>query len=204
MAARGAREPAAHDLWDVKASPDIDPKATKIAKGVLQRIRAAVNEFAKEFTPPPVKEGRRLNVMAAILSKFMHNKPIVPPAKPEPITIHFADGETMHVGAPGTVYVTAGVGVGLAASCKQASMPVTFRCDVRISEDESLGGTPWACDVVPGPGASEFTRTAEGAWVGELMQGTTAHFTITSHEFDDSWTAVVRPVVTKIPAGGSK
>lgn len=197
-------EPAAHDIWDVKLSPDIDPKATKIAKGVLHRIRAAVNEFAKDFAPPPVKEGRRLNLMADILSKFMRNKPIVPPPHTEPITIHFVEDEAMHAAADGQVYVTAGIQIALAPESKQTPMAVVFHCDVRISEDEALGGTPWPVSVTTvGEGNAPFTRLANGSWQGRLEGDQVVMFSIVSDAFDPSWTAVIRPTVSRTAEEGA-
>ncbi len=195
-------EPATHDIWDVKQSPDIDPKATKVAKAVLQRIRASVNEFAKDFAPPPVKEGRRLNLMADILSKFMRNKPIVPPSHPEPILIHFVDDEEMHMAEDGQVYVTAGIQIALAPGAPDASMEVVFQCDVRISEDEALGGTPWPVSISANTEELHFSRMANGSWKGILMGAQKSTFNIVSDPFDPSWTAVIRPTVSKAQGAG--
>lgn len=161
----------------------------------------AVNEFAKEFSPPPVREGRRLNLMADILSKFMRNKPIVPPPHLEPITIHFVEDEEIHMSDDGQVYVTAGIQIALAPNAQDASMEVIFHCDIRISEDEALGGTSWPASVMGSDVDVQFSRLANGSWQGTLLGDQTATFAVTSESFDPSWTAVIRPTVSKVEGG---
>lgn len=191
-------EPPAHDLWDIKEHADTPSDATAAARTAYERIRRAVMEFADEFQPPPPQDGQRLTLMAQLLSSFLRNKPIPPPAEIEPISIQFHRPERAVMVEDGLIAIEAGIRIGVTDSFKGEGMDIAVTCPVVISEDEGGRGERWPAKLAQSSAADGFTQHEDGSWRGFLDKDTTLEFDLRSDPFDADWTAIVNPRVERL------
>jgi hypothetical protein len=80
-------EPPTHNTWATAASADADPLSRSIAEALLQRIRGAVRDLAKEHAPPPENGPVFLDRLARLLGPLFRSAgvPGVPPKPHGPL-----------------------------------------------------------------------------------------------------------------------
>lgn len=188
-------EPPLHDHWSEKPDTDIDPRSTELAKGVLQRIKRSVADYAREVSPPPVVEAAPLPHFAKLVGRFLKGKgPVKPgPGRASPIEIHYVE-PAAPVAVGSEVRTSAVISVRLADRAKVEQLPVAVGCDFSVLMDEAAsGGDPLPVSVFP-VGDSDFEPNGD-EWIGIIGKNDAVRFELESANYAPLWTGRLAPTV---------
>lgn len=176
-------EPAAHDQWNTNSdTTEISDAATATAKKVIDDVRKAVNEFAKELAPP-APDTRALPEFDKLFGKFFGSGTTVspPPANPLPVHIEIKNQDLKEKN--GEIFMEAKVILMLDENHKNLRMKIAFNPSLRILEDESRAGESIPLKIDP--------KTDKENWlfdndqlIGNLERGKKYEFKIKSEPYD--------------------
>ena len=188
-------EPMAHDAWQTKVEVEgIDAAAPKVAEAVTKNIKDAVRDFRKRVKPPlPKEDDIRLPMLQDLMRKLLAGTGPVTPPPPPPETRLLSVNVEQDLQAAGAdqVFLRAKVSVALSSHVEDESAKVKVDLRYRFVEDNRTGEE---CPVtIEAP--DEFTRQADGSYVGELGHRP-MRFVLTTEPYSCDWTG-------RLVAGGA-
>jgi hypothetical protein len=179
-------EPKAHDKWDTHESDDVPTEATKYAREIATRIRAAVKRFQDELRPPvddssAIRLHRLDEKLARLRNQQGKNPPPPPPGdRPYRFTLDVRREERDQ-----ELVVSGNVDVRLADDVTVHALPTTIRIALAIDEDGKRG-TEVPLNVVPPRG---FTPVdGDGGRFEGTLTGAPVRFEVKSEPYRADWT----------------
>ena len=196
-------EPPAHNSWEKNWTKHLDKDSKRVAKGVMDRIRRSVKEFALEFAPPPSSFTANLPLLGNLLSGLFGGKALgkTPGPKPGPgpkadkLFVRTAQPDKKIL-VPGTqqIYLKKWISIKIPQTPQWETATLRFTVTVSIAQETEAKKTSDLIEVEQIIAPVGFYKMEEdNKFEGPVSGGQEVVFEITTVPYRKDLTAVVTP-----------
>jgi hypothetical protein len=196
-------EPPAHNSWEKNWSKDLNKESKRVARGVMDRIRRSIKEFALEFAPPPSSFTANLPLLGDLLSGLFGGKALgkKPKSKTgvgprtDKLTLRTAQPDKK-IQVPGTqqIYLKKWISVKIPQDPQWDAATLRFTVTVSIAQETEAKKTNDFINVEKiVPPAGFYKSDEDNKFEGQVSSGQEFVFEITTVPYWKDLTAVVTP-----------
>ena len=196
-------EPPAHNSWEKNWSKDLNKESKRVARGVMDRIRRSIKEFALEFAPPPSSFTANLPLLGDLLSGLFGGKALGKKPKSKTGVGPRTDKLTLRTAQPdkkiqvlGTqqIYLKKWISVKIPQDPQWESATLRFTVTVSIAQETEAKKTNDFINVEKiVPPAGFYKSDEDNKFEGHVSSGQEFVFEITTVPYWKDLTAVVTP-----------
>ncbi len=196
-------EPPAHNSWEKNWTKHLDKDSKRVAKGVMDRIRRSVKDFALEFAPPPSSFTANLPLLGDLLSGLFGGKALGktpgpgpgPGPKADKLFVRTAQPDKK-IQVPGTqqIYLKKWISVRIPQTPQWETGTLQFAVTVSIAQETEARKTSDLIAIEQIIAPVGFRKTEElNKFEGSVTGGQEVIFEITTVPYRKDLTAVVTP-----------
>ena len=196
-------EPPAHNSWEKNWSKDLNKESKRVARGVMDRIRRSIKEFALEFAPPPSSFTANLPLLGDLLSGLFGGKALGKKPKSKTGVGPRTDKLTLRTAQPdkkiqvlGTqqIYLKKWISVKIPQDPQWESATLRFTVTVSIAQETEAKKTNDFINVEKiVPPAGFYKSDEDNKFEGHVSSGQEFVFEITTVPYWKDLTAVITP-----------